>query len=418
MRPISRRTMSDVYLWETYDKLGREALDSGDLEQANEAFRSAIATAEEIQAHDRLVLSLRNLAATMQDMNQMADAHELLVRTLDVAQQQLGNEHSQTVETLRDLSQLSQQLGYLDKADALLKQVLEQDIKSQSADRIGSTLLSLARLAQARNEPAVAAAYLQRVVKLNRQKHGDNHPEVAQSLLWLATALYQCGKNDEAQSFMRTAFGLMERHFGNEPMHLAQSLLAGAKLMVDAGQLEPALVHQKRALDLLSQELEPENERLWETREYIATTLAAMGKLEEAIEILEYCFRHGNPQGARAGAILPFTSATASLCAAVTVAVVEVLPLLPNLVAQSATAVVFPLFGSLVAAAASVSKARCEVDAEAATAAANELSSVDGDEPINPIGSTVELTRLAVRPILSNLRPRKLWRNIRRKKQD
>ncbi|MCA9777536.1 MAG: tetratricopeptide repeat protein [Candidatus Eremiobacteraeota bacterium] len=294
--------MSDVYLWETYDKLGREALDRGDLDQANEAFRSAIATAEELQTHDRLVLSLRNLAATMQDMNQMADAHELLVRTLEVAQQQLGKEHSQTVETLRDLSQLSQQLGYLDKADEALKLVLEQDIKSQSADRIGSTLLSLARLAQSRNEPAIAAAYLQRVVKLNRQKHGDNHPEVAQSLLWLATALYQCGKKDEAQSFMRTAFGLMERHFGDEPMHLAQSLLAGAKLMVDAGQLEPALVHQKRALDLLNKELEPENERLWETREYIATTLAAMGKLEEAIEILEFCFRHGNPQGARAGA--------------------------------------------------------------------------------------------------------------------
>ena len=302
MRPISRSTMSDVYLWETYDKLGREALDRGDLDQANEAFRSAIATAEELQTHDRLVLSLRNLAATMQDMNQMADAHELLVRTLEVAQQQLGKEHSQTVETLRDLSQLSQQLGYLDKADEALKLVLEQDIKSQSADRIGSTLLSLARLAQSRNEPAIAAAYLQRVVKLNRQKHGDNHPEVAQSLLWLATALYQCGKKDEAQSFMRTAFGLMERHFGDEPMHLAQSLLAGAKLMVDAGQLEPALVHQKRALDLLNKELEPENERLWETREYIATTLAAMGKLEEAIEILEFCFRHGNPQGARAGA--------------------------------------------------------------------------------------------------------------------
>ena len=57
---------------------------------------------------------------------------------------------------------------------------------------------------------------------------------------------------------------------------------------------------------------------------------------------------------------------------------------------------------------------RCSVDALHGV----ELSSVDGDEPINPIGSTVELTRLAVRPILSNLRPRKLWRNIRRKKQD
>ena len=39
-------------------------------------------------------------------------------------------------------------------------------------------------------------------------------------------------------------------------------------------------------------------------------------------------------QGARAGAILPFTSATASLCAAVTVAVVELLPIIPSVFAQ------------------------------------------------------------------------------------
>ena len=106
-------------------------------------------------------------------------------------------------------------------------------------------------------------------------------------------------------------------------------------------------------------------------------------------------------QGARAGAILPFTSATASLCAAVsvavvkpiwadppnpnpnpnpnqvTVAVVELLPIIPSVFAQSAAVAVFPLCGSFVAAAATISKARCEVDAEAATAAANELSRTD-----------------------------------------
>ena len=82
-------------------------------------------------------------------------------------------------------------------------------------------------------------------------------------------------------------------------------------------------------------------------------------------------------QGARAGAILPFTSATASLCAAVTVAVVELLPIIPSVLAQSAAVAVFPLCGSFVAAAATISKARCEVDAEAATAAANELSRTD-----------------------------------------
>ena len=100
-------------------------------------------------------------------------------------------------------------------------------------------------------------------------------------------------------------------------------------------------------------------------------------------------------QGARAGAILPFTSATASLCAATTVAVVELLPILPGAFAQSAVMAIFPFIGSLVAAAASVSKARCEVDAEAATAASNELSRVDADQ-LDPVGSTVELIQLSV----------------------
>ena len=108
-------------------------------------------------------------------------------------------------------------------------------------------------------------------------------------------------------------------------------------------------------------------------------------------------------QGARAGAILPFTSATASLCAAVTVAVVELLPIIPSVFAQSAAVAVFPLCGSFVAAAATISKARCEVDAEAATAAANELSRTDREEDINPVGSTFELIKLSNRALLDRL---------------
>ena len=115
-------------------------------------------------------------------------------------------------------------------------------------------------------------------------------------------------------------------------------------------------------------------------------------------------------QGARAGAILPFTSATASLCAAVTVAVVELLPVIPGVFAQSATMAIFPLLGSLVASAASVSKARCEVDAEAATAAANELSRTDGSDQFNPVVSTIELIRLSVLPFLTGKRLPK-WLN-------
>jgi len=54
--------------------------------------------------------------------------------------------------------------------------------------------------------------------------------------------------------------------------------------------------------------------------------------------------------------------------------VVEALPLVTSVAAQSAITAAFPLFGSLIAGAASIAKARCEVDAAAATAAATELA--------------------------------------------
>jgi hypothetical protein len=66
-------------------------------------------------------------------------------------------------------------------------------------------------------------------------------------------------------------------------------------------------------------------------------------------------------QGSRAGAILPFTSALAGLCAAASAAAVELLPLVSTVELQALVALLFPSGAALFAAAAAVSKARCEV---------------------------------------------------------
>lgn len=65
-------------------------------------------------------------------------------------------------------------------------------------------------------------------------------------------------------------------------------------------------------------------------------------------------------QSSRAGAILPFTSALAGFCAAASAAAVELLPFV-NTVEQAVVALIFPSGAALFAAAAAVSKARCEV---------------------------------------------------------
>ena len=119
------------------------------------------------------------------------------------------------------------------------------------------------------------------------------------------------------------------------------------------------------------------------------------------------CDTYAN-QGARSAAILPFTSALSGLCAAATAAIVE-LPFLEtlsatgtfaSLSAEMAIVAFFPIFSTLFAAAASVSKARCEVDAEAAVQAAStlalEYSVEDGEEDpvLRPFRGVSELIRL------------------------
>lgn len=118
------------------------------------------------------------------------------------------------------------------------------------------------------------------------------------------------------------------------------------------------------------------------------------------------CDTYAN-QGARSAAILPFTSALASLCAAGTAAIVE-LPFLetllsagtfPATVASIATVATFPALSAMFAAAASVSKARCEVDAEAVMQAACTIAlqydDQEEDPVLRPLKAVQDLIRLS-----------------------
>lgn len=115
------------------------------------------------------------------------------------------------------------------------------------------------------------------------------------------------------------------------------------------------------------------------------------------------CDTYAN-QGARAAAILPFTSALSSLCAAATAAIVEFpfmeeVALKGGVIPEMLIVGLFPTFSAMFAAAASVSKARCEVDAEAAMQAASTLAlgydAVGEDDPVlRPLRGVMDLIKL------------------------
>merc|ERR1712146_682514 len=109
-------------------------------------------------------------------------------------------------------------------------------------------------------------------------------------------------------------------------------------------------------------------------------------------------------QGARNGSILPFTSALGGLCAAATAAVVEILPLVNTVNVEAAICFLFPAFGSLFASAASVSKARCQVNMKATKNASETFARIteksgSSGSIVEPIKGAQELIRIALRSI-------------------
>ena len=146
---------------------------------------------------------------------------------------------------------------------------------------------------------------------------------------------------------------------------------------------------------------------------YLAQAESVLARATDAVALktrsAAVCDTYAN-QGARSAAVLPFTSALSAFCAAATAAVVE-LPWLESLAAlggpvgtagQVTLLSIFPTLGALFAAAASVSKARCEVDAEAASQAASTLAleydqyDKEEDPVLNPLRGVFDLIQITV----------------------
>mmetsp|Transcript_54179 Transcript_54179/g.123442 ORF Transcript_54179/g.123442 Transcript_54179/m.123442 type:complete len:464 (-) Transcript_54179:282-1673(-) len=97
-------------------------------------------------------------------------------------------------------------------------------------------------------------------------------------------------------------------------------------------------------------------------------------------------------QGCRNGSILPFTSSLGGICAAGAAAATEFLPLIERFELKPLECLItgfFPAIGVLFASSASVAKARCEIDAEAALKASKSFGELPKDGKSVPFGDGV-----------------------------
>jgi serine/threonine protein kinase/tetratricopeptide (TPR) repeat protein len=119
-----------------------------------------------------------------------------------------------------------------------------------------------------------AAAMHRVALTIQKQLHGNEHPEVAKSLGNLAVVARAQGKLAEAETMQREALALQRKLFGNEHRDVAESLNNLALVFSDQGKLADAEILQREVVAMGRKRVRNEHSEMSESLGNLAISLS------------------------------------------------------------------------------------------------------------------------------------------------
>lgn len=239
--------------WDQYNDAGRRAFSQGHLEEAEDAFRSAVREGEQLGAESpQLASSLNAVGQIRFQIRDYATAEPLLTRGLAIREKVFGSDGHGLVPSLNTLAALYDAQGDFERAETLLRRSLaisERHV-GLSHPEISAALSNLAKLCFKRREFAKADRLLLRLLEIKRAL-GKEHPEVATVLSSLAKLRQVVGKHEQAEQLWRQTLAIRERSFApNDPV-LATTLEGIADCCAQVpGRLTEAVALRERAMTI------------------------------------------------------------------------------------------------------------------------------------------------------------------------
>jgi len=162
--------------------------------------------------HPDTATSLNNLALLYENQGKYAQAELLVVRTLAIYEQQLGPEHPRTAISLTHLGYIYFNQGKYEQAEPLYLRALSIDEKALGPEHpdLATDLNNLAGLYKNQGKYEQAEPLYLRALSIREQQLGPNHPLTAQSLNNLAELYYNQGKYELAEPLYQRALSIDE----------------------------------------------------------------------------------------------------------------------------------------------------------------------------------------------------------------
>lgn len=201
---------------QTESALGAVYQAIGDFRRAEPLYKDALAIRQQRLAadHPDVAESLSDLAALYLAMADFAQAQALYQQALTIRQGRFGAEHPAVALSLSDLGSVEKARGDFPRAERLLLQALALRLKRPGGETHPETALSHHRLGALYfamgDYPRAEQAY-NRALQIRQRRFGADHPEVAESLSYLATLYIATGRTAQAITYLTRAMVTSER---------------------------------------------------------------------------------------------------------------------------------------------------------------------------------------------------------------
>jgi tetratricopeptide (TPR) repeat protein/predicted Ser/Thr protein kinase len=266
--------------------IGNTYLDLGIFPEAERQIERSLELRRRLlgEDHPDTLASLRNLAILYRRQDKPAEAETLLTKVLDAQRRVLGKDHPDTLESAHDLALVYYDQEKFAQAEPLLIEALDGQRRTlgEKHPSTARTMNNLAELYKDEGKFARAEPLHLRALEIQRSVLGKEHPDTLDTMNSLAVLYEAEGKTAQAERLYTNVLGVQRRVLGAEHTGTLVTMNNLANLLRTEGRYPEAESLQTRTLEIQRRVLGEEAMETTSTMNNLAVTYQVQGKYAQA----------------------------------------------------------------------------------------------------------------------------------------
>ncbi len=261
----------------------------GDYQAAEQRYRQSLAALGPKGDAKRIETGLAGLTRAVWFQGRQAEAEELQLQALELAQELYGPLHERVAANQHQLAELMRERSAYDEAETHYLRALDiyRDLYGKRHPEIARLLSNLGLLEQERGALDAAEARYREAVAMRRSIYGDRHPAVAETAHSLADVLRTLNQLDEAEELCREALAIRRQGYGENHPLVAHSINLLGLIIKGRGRPGEAAQLHRQALAMWLESLDADHPWVAAAHNNLASALQASGERPSAREHYE-----------------------------------------------------------------------------------------------------------------------------------